>query len=175
MSILKEFTNKYEGIFNAESPVKGHGGEKTYHDLVEKGKVNYKGTEIEFWWNGQGGDPLRIASKIDESLKGTLTIYPRNYWGKLFSTLTPNWKYSFSKNIHSQYQFRGGNHLIKSIRNNQSLLELLDEANVCIVLKKDTGRITLTPVKGFSTLEHLETFAELVHLVGKSLKQRITY
>jgi hypothetical protein len=169
MSILKEFANKYEGVINTQSSEKGDIGEVEYHELVQKGKVNYKGTEIEFWWDGQGGDPFRMMTKIEKTLVRNFTIYPRNYWGMLFCKFIPNWKLSFPKNIHSQYKFSGDKDFIRAIRDNQTVLDLLYNANVCITMKKGGDRIILTPVKGFSKSQHLDQFAELLYNVRKLL------
>jgi len=124
MSLLKEFADKYKGVFYSE------------HHPIQKGKINYKGTEIELLWHGLESDPLRILTTTSESLEGNLMIYPKSYSGQLFSRFLPNWKFSFSQNIHSQYKFSGKNHFIQSIRDNQSILDLLAKEKVCIVLKK---------------------------------------
>ena len=172
MSILEDFLIKMNGKYTSEPLIKSHTPEGLRTSQIARGSLDYKEYRFDFWINETGIDPLRIKAQLNEPLDSNISIYPRGYWGKVFSGLKPNWKFSFSNKIHQQYSFSGDSRIIQNIRDNQNLLDLMDGANICISTNSNTqNSINLTPAHGVESVEQLERLTEILHLVLKSIEK----
>lgn len=172
MSVLKEFLEKQGGTYSSEPLIRTHTKDGLRTSQLAHGELHYKNCKFLFWFNEAGIDPLRVSLILEKPIPHAFTIFPRQYWGKVFSSIRPNWRFNFPQKIHRQYGFSGKIKVIREFRSNQNLLDFLDGRSVAIFKRrKDERVITLTPSHGFETTEELLSYCHILIEVSISLKQ----
>lgn len=168
MNVIQEITEKYSGHYSEEPERKTHTISGLFTNQLIQGQFEVKGAKIKLVLNDVGGatpevEPFQLYHYLGEKVSVNLNIYPKSFWTKVFSNLSP------SKCNH--LSFKGNKVLIKDLLSDPLFLEDVKDEEMYIRI--DTkNRIQATQERGFHTVEHIEKYIRILIRVEKAIKNQ---
>lgn len=177
MSILKELTEKYDGLYEEDPKMSINFPSGKHSYQLQKGLFVIDGSKISISINqvsdaARTAEPFRITLYFDKVYKTTLTMYPKSIWNRLKDVVFPSKTRFIPRKVNRQFYFNVDKRICEKLVNNKVFVEnILNEQIYIRTQHENITRIILTPAYGINDVEHLEKFVTVLKQIEKVIKQ----
>ena len=171
MNPIQQFVEKYNGIYNEELEKGTHTSVGKYTSQPKWGRLLYKSSKLSVSIDEvSGANPtselFRMKLILESHSDIELLIYPRSYLSRLWRERFIDKRVSSLGTINAQYKFTGDKTIITSLCSDKDFLRLIYNEYICINISKKNSRIiSITPSRGYRSVEHLEKLADTLKLI----------